>query len=107
MIIEPGLADRRDAPTFRQLTQRGDDIIPRLFRVIGMNADDRENIRILFRELDRAPAAFKRGADRYDARDAGFGSACEDVLKISCEIRVVEVSVGIDAGKIRFAALRF
>ncbi len=64
MIIQPGLADRRDARTFRQLAQRGDDIIPRLFRVIGMNADDRENIRILFRELDRAPAAFKRGADR-------------------------------------------
>ena len=64
MIIQPGLTDRRDPPTFRQLTQRGDDIIPRLFRVIGMNADDRENIRILFRELDRAPAAFKRSADR-------------------------------------------
>ena len=107
MIVEPGLADGGDPRGLFASSRNGvDDIVARLFRVVGMNADDRENIRIFFREFDRAPAAFKRGADREDARHTGFGCAREDVLKISCEVRVVEVGVGIDKHRQTKAAPR-
>ena len=96
MIIETGLADRHDPRTFRQLTQRRDDIIRRFFRVSRMNADDRENIRIFFRQLDRAPAALDRSADGDDARDAGFGRARKHLVEVRREIRVIEVRVSVD-----------
>src|SRR4029078_1012515 len=54
MIIEARLANRRDARTFRQFTQWRQNIVSRFLGVSGMNADDRENVRILFRELDRS-----------------------------------------------------
>ena len=106
MIIQPRLADRDDPRTLRQLAQRRDHILARLLSVVGMNADDREDVRIFFRQLDRAPAAFDRGADRDDAGDAGFGRAREDVVEISCEIRVIEVRVSIDQHRETKAAPR-
>ena len=57
MIIQAGLADGRDPRIFRQLAQRRDDIVARLFGVGRMNADDGKNIRIFFRQLDRPLAA--------------------------------------------------
>ena len=72
MIIETGFADRDDARAFRQFAQRRDHIFLRFLGVGRMNADHRENVRIFFRQFDRAPAAFDRRADRDDARDAGL-----------------------------------
>ena len=72
MIIETGLADRDNARTFRQFAQRIDHIFRRLFRIGGMNADDREHVRIFFRQFDRAPAAFERSSDRDDACNTGL-----------------------------------
>ena len=96
MIVQPGLANGGDPRTFRQLAQRRDDIVARLFGVVGMNADDGKNVRIFLRQLDRAPAALDRSADREDPRYARFGGAREDVVKIGCEVRVIEVRVGVD-----------
>ena len=96
MIIQAGFADRDDPRTFRQLAQRRDHIVPRFLHISRMNADDGENIRIFLRQLDRAPAAFNRRADRDDARDAGFGRALQDVVEVRREIRVIEMRVSFD-----------
>ena len=61
-----------------------------------MNADDGEDVRIFFRQLDRAPAALDRGADRDDPRDAGLGRAPQHIIEVRREIRVIEVGVGFD-----------
>ena len=47
-----------------------------------MNPDHRVNVRIFFRQLDRAAAAFDRRADRDDARDACVLRALQDRLEI-------------------------
>jgi hypothetical protein len=61
-----------------------------------MNPDDREDIRISFRDLDRAPAARDRCSDGEDAGYAGFSRASQDVLKVGREIGVIEVGVSFD-----------
>ena len=58
-----------------------------------MNPDHCENIRIFFRQLDRAPAAFNRRADSNDASHTGFICAPQHVVKIGREIRVIEMGV--------------
>ena len=45
-----------------------------------MNPNGRVNSRIFFRKIDRAAAAFDRGADRDDARYTGVDSAMKQVL---------------------------
>src|SRR5438270_182976 len=61
-----------------------------------MNPDYGEDIRILFRELDRAPAALDRSSDRDDPRDARFVRALEDVNEIRREVWIIEMGVGFD-----------
>ena len=96
MVVEAGLADGRDTRAFRQLAQRGDDVVRSILGTGWMNADDGKNIRIFFRQLDRAPAAGERGADGEDAFDAGFVRPREDFIEVVGEIRVVEMGVGIN-----------
>jgi hypothetical protein len=61
-----------------------------------MNSDDREDIRISFRDLDRAPAARDRCSDGEDAGDTSFSRASQDVAEVRREIGVIEVGVGFD-----------
>ena len=61
-----------------------------------MNADHRENVRIFLGQLDRAPAAFDRSADRDDAGNASFGRAPQHIVEIRREIRIIEMGVSFD-----------
>ena len=72
---------RDDARTFRQFAQRRDHIVSGFFGIRRMNADYRINVRILFGQIDRAPAALDGSADRDDPRDTGFGRASQDILE--------------------------
>ena len=58
MIVQPGLANGRDARTFRQLAQGRDHIFTRLLGVVGMNPDDGKDVGVFLCQFDRAPAAF-------------------------------------------------
>jgi hypothetical protein len=57
MIIKTGLADRHDARTFRQLSQRRNDVLSGLCGIGRMNADYGVDARILLGKLYGAPAA--------------------------------------------------
>jgi hypothetical protein len=60
-----------------------------------MNANRRVNRRIVFRELDRTPAALNRCADRDDAFYVSFLSATEHILEIICEIGKIKMCVSV------------
>ena len=96
MVIETGFADRHDTRTLRQLAQRRNHIFARFLDIGRMNADDGKDVRIFLRQLDRAPAAFHRRADRDDARDTGLGGATKHVIEIGREIRIIEMRVSLD-----------
>src|SRR5438552_9916316 len=55
MIIQTCLANRNHARTLRQLAQRRYDVVSGFLDIRWVNPDDREDIRISFRDLDRAP----------------------------------------------------
>src|SRR6267142_1024836 len=61
-----------------------------------MNSDNREDVRIFFGKLDRAPAALDRSSDRDDARHAGFSRATKHVVEIVREIGIIEMRVSFD-----------
>ena len=96
MIIQTGFANRHDARTFCQFAQRRNHVLAGFLDVSWVNADDGEDVWIFLRQIDRAPAAFHRSADRDDARDAGLGGAAQDVIEVAGEIRVVEMRVSLD-----------
>ncbi len=77
MIIQTRFANRNYARTLRQLAQRRYDVVPRFPDIRWMNPDDREDIRISFRDLDRAPAARDRCSDGEDAGDTSFSRASQ------------------------------
>ena len=95
MIIEAGFADRHDARTFRELAQRRNHVLAGFLDIGGVNADDGKDVWIFVRQIDRAPAAFNRSADRDDTRDTGIGGAAQHVVEVAGEIRVVEVGVSL------------
>src|SRR5207302_8739508 len=61
-----------------------------------MNSDDREDVRIFFRKIDRVPAALHRSTDGNNARDAGFSCAPQDIVEIVGEIGIIEMRVRFD-----------
>jgi hypothetical protein len=64
--------------------------------VAGMNANRRLNRRIIFRELDRTPAALDRCTDGDHALHVTFLSAAEHICEIICEIWKIEMCVSVD-----------
>ena len=58
VVIQSGLADRDDARILRELAQRRNDVFLGFLDISWMNADNGENIRVFFRQLHCAPAAF-------------------------------------------------
>ena len=64
-------------------------------RVVGMNADGGEDVRVFLRERDRAPAALDACADGDDARDARIRRAREDAFEIVREVGEGKVRVGV------------
>src|SRR3982751_781828 len=96
VIIQAGLANRYYTRMFREVAQRRNHIILRLLRVAGMNTNGRVNRRISFGELNRTPATLDRCADGNNASYVSFLSSTEHVLEIICEIRKVQMCVGVD-----------
>ena len=96
MIIQAGFAKRHNARTFREFAQGRNHIIAGFLHISRMNADDGEDIRIFFRKIDSALAAFNRSANCDDARNASFGRAAQYIVEVAGKIRVIEMRVGFD-----------
>ena len=96
MIIQTRFANRNYARTFRQFAQRRYDVVPRFPDIRWMNPDDREDILMSFRDLDRAPAARDRCSDGEDAGDTSFSRASQDVVEVGREVGVIKVGVSFD-----------
>ena len=96
MVIETGFAKRNDPRIFGELAQRCHHIFACFLGIGRMNADHREDARILLRKIDSPPAAFDRRADGDDASDVSFGCATQYFLKIIREIRIIKVRVRFD-----------
>ena len=61
-----------------------------------MDADNCVNARIFLGERHGSPAAFDSRPDGDEPRDAGLRRSLDHLIKVGGEIRVVEVSMGID-----------
>src|SRR2546421_13125232 len=95
MVMQSCSADCDHALIPSQFPQWRYHIFASLLYVTRMNADHREDIRIFLRQRDRAAAALDRCPDRDDPRYARFCCAPEHVIEVRCEIRVIEVGVGL------------
>lgn len=95
MIIEPDFAQRHDAGARGKRAQFADEMIVHFARGIRVHADRRENMRVLFRELDGAATASDRRADRHDAPHICRVRARKDGVQILRKIREIEMRVGI------------
>jgi hypothetical protein len=70
VVIEPGFTDRHDAWILRQFAQWRDHIVLCFFDGSWVYADCREDGRMFFCQVDRAPVAFERRAYRDNPRNA-------------------------------------
>src|SRR5947208_9510716 len=97
MIIKTGFTDGHHSWISCELAKRRRDVVV-LNRLSGswMNANDCENIPVFFGELNRAAAACNRCADRENSCYASVSCAPQDLIEISCELRIVEMGVSLD-----------
>src|SRR3954468_24452715 len=96
MVIQTRFSDRDYAFAAGQLAQRSDDILFHLLDVTRMNTNDRKDIRMLFRQLHRAPATFHGRPERDDSRYASLSCTPQDIVKIGREIRIIEVRMSLN-----------
>ena len=96
MVIQPRLADGHHARMPRQLPQGVQIALRRLLHGGRVNADRCEDIRVLFRQGDRAAAALQRSADGNDPGHARRLRALQHAGEILLEIRVIQVGVRLD-----------
>src|SRR4029077_8884437 len=89
MIIQTRFANRNYARTLRQFAQRRYDVVPRFPDIRWMNPDDREDIRISLRDLDRAPAARDGCSDGEDAGDTSFSRSEEHTSELQSHLNLV------------------
>ena len=68
-----------------------------------MNADDRVNIGILFREGDGSFTALDPSSNGDDPCHASVRRTLDYFVKVISKIRVVQVSVGVDQHSIVFS----
>jgi hypothetical protein len=96
VAVEAGLADRDDTWTSDHIQNEWPVVLADFRRLVGVNADSREDSPVLGGKLERPSARGCRRADRDDLGHAFHGGALEDARKVSAQASIVEVGVCID-----------
>ena len=95
MIVEADLADRDDFFILCEVAENVEVLRPVIRAVLGVNPDGGEDVRVLFREVDRPAGGGKVAAGVEDEADARVGKRGEERLAVRVERGIVVVRVGV------------
>ena len=100
--VEAGLPDRDRARVREQLAQRVEVVVVR--RLVRVDAEDREHLRMSVCELERGARALDRRADREDPLHACLARSANELVR---RVRArVEVRMGVDHAAVAGASRR-
>ena len=102
VVVKPGLANGGDFWMLGKNAQGGKKVLDFVLNVRRMHADNRENIGIPFRQGDCSFTAFDPSSNRDNPGHASGRRIFNHFVKVISEIRVVQVSVGIDQHRLSY-----